>query len=61
LAAVLALQAALDAEDGGGSFTLDEEARRQLLELNYVGGDEAPPLPEGTPLDRWPEGAPRGH
>jgi arylsulfatase A-like enzyme len=59
LTALFALQATLDAEDAGGSFTLDEETRRQLVELNYVGGDDEVPVPEGTPLDRWPEGATR--
>jgi arylsulfatase A-like enzyme len=54
LAAVFSLRTALDAEEEGGLITLDEETRQQLLELNYVGGDEAPPIPEGTPLDRWP-------
>lgn len=61
LSAVFALQAALDAEDAGTTFTLDEDTRRELLELNYVGGGDAPPIPEGTPLDRWPDAAPRSH
>jgi arylsulfatase A-like enzyme len=60
LQGVFALRAVLDAEDAGGSFTLDEEVRRELLELNYVGGDAAPEIPEGTPLDSWPEDAPLG-
>ena len=59
LSAVFALKALLDQEDAGETFTLDEQARAELLELNYVGGDDAPPIPEGTPLDRWPQDAPR--
>lgn len=56
LTALFALRAALDDEATGGTFVLDEATRQQLLELNYTGEGQLPPLPENNPLRRYPAG-----
>lgn len=60
LMALFALREALDQDCSAKSVVLDERARKELLELNYVGGDsEQGAVPAGSPLERWPAEASR--
>jgi arylsulfatase A-like enzyme len=59
LSALFALRATLDQECTAKAVVLDEQARKELLELNYVGGSEEPEVPAGSPLERWPAEASR--
>ncbi|MDG2150301.1 MAG: sulfatase [Planctomycetota bacterium] len=48
---------ALDKEDAGGSIVVDESRLEELQALGYVDGDASDfEIPEGTPLDHWPDG-----
>jgi arylsulfatase A-like enzyme len=58
LAALFAARETLDKECDAKSITLDEQARKELLDLGYVGGGEVE-APAGSPLERWPADASR--
>jgi arylsulfatase A-like enzyme len=48
---------ALDEEDAGGNIIVDESRLDELQALGYVDGDASDfEIPEGTPLDHWPDG-----
>lgn len=53
LVASFSIREQLDDQQAGQPLAIDEETRRQLIELGYVGGSDV--LPEGTPLDHWPD------
>ena len=54
LSALFAQRAALDQDCTSKPVVLDEEQRKELTQLNYVGGSEEADVPAGSPLERWP-------
>ena len=50
----------LDSEDAGGTITVDEEQMAALIAVGYFDEGGEYTVPEGTPLDSWPEGADEG-
>ena len=48
-------QAFLDALEQGELIQPDEATLEALQQLNYGVGSDATPMPEGAPLESWPD------